>query len=108
MSKEDEEKEIFEIEFSPSAEKNLEQIEDYIVENKNAEVAAEVVDRILVRCNALRLMPRVGQNREEIGSGIRSVSSGNYVIYYRIHGRKVEVLRVWHGARDHLFLRSEL
>jgi toxin ParE1/3/4 len=106
MSKE--EKKKLQVSFSPDAEKNLEQIEEYIADNGNAEVAEKVVDEIVDRCGELADMPRSGRARDEIAPGVRSATSGMYVIYYRVHADKLEILRVWHGARDHAALKGEL
>jgi toxin ParE1/3/4 len=98
-----------EVRFSPNAERNLEQIEEYITDNGSADAAAKVVDQIVDRCEELAAMPRSGKAREEIAPGVRSVTSGGmYVIYYRIHSDKIEILRVWHGARDNTALIGEL
>lgn len=96
----DEQKSQFEVCFSPNAERNLEEIECYIAENGGADAAIKVVDQIVDRCEELAVMPRSGKTRGEIAPGVRSVTSGMYVIYYRIHKDKIEILRVWHGARD--------
>lgn len=68
------------VSFSPSAEGDLEQIENYITENRDSNVAASVIDQILGRCNALGEMPKMGKSRVEIAPEVRSVTSGNYVI----------------------------
>lgn len=106
MSKEERKK--LQVSFSPDAEKNLEQIEEYITDNGSAEVAEKVVDEIVDRCGDLSDMPRSGRARGEIGQGVRSATSGAYVIYYRVHAEKVEILRVWHGSRDYAALKGEL
>lgn len=106
MSKEERKK--LQVSFSPNAERNLEQIEDYIADQGNAKAAAKVVDEIVDRCDKLADMPRSGRARDEIAPGVRSATSGMYVIYYRVHEDKVEILRVWHGARDHAALKGEL
>lgn len=103
-----EEKKKLDLEYSPNAERNLEDIENYITDKADAETADGVVDKILDRCDQLTDMPRAGKARAEIADGVRSVTSGNYVVYYRIHIDKVEILRVWHGSRDIAALRTEL
>lgn len=104
----EEQKPRLDVSFAPNAERNLEQIEDYITDNSNADAAAKVVDQIVDRCEELATMPRSGKAREEIAPGVRSATSGMYVIYYRIHSNKIEILRVWHGARDNAALIGEL
>lgn len=48
----------------------------------------------------LAAMPGIGRNRPELGEGIRSFPSGNYVIFYRTVEGGIEIMRVLHGARD--------
>ncbi|MBP6744208.1 type II toxin-antitoxin system RelE/ParE family toxin [bacterium] len=62
----EEQKPKLDLSFAPSAERNLEQIEDYITDNGNADAAAKVVDQIVDRCEELATMPRSGKAREEI------------------------------------------
>jgi toxin ParE1/3/4 len=44
--------------------------------------------------------PRIGRARDELIPGIRSLASGNYVVYYREVKDGVRVLRILHGGRD--------
>ncbi|HNB16754.1 MAG TPA: type II toxin-antitoxin system RelE/ParE family toxin [Candidatus Obscuribacter sp.] len=103
-----EEKKKLALEYSPNAERNLVEIENYITDKADAKTADGVVDKVLDRCDQLTDMPRSGKVRDEIADGVRSVTSGNFVIYYRIRSDKVEILRVWHGSRDIAALRTEL
>lgn len=96
------------LEYSPNAERNLQAIENYITDKTNAATADGVVDRILDRADQLTDMPKTGRVRDEIAPGVRSVTSDNYVIYYRIERDKVEILRIWHSSRDIVALRNEL
>ncbi len=45
--------------------------------------------------------PRMGERVRTRRFGIvRRFSRGNYVVYYRVRGGGIEILRVIHGARD--------
>ncbi|BDI20174.1 hypothetical protein ANSO36C_59760 [Nostoc cf. commune SO-36] len=48
----------------------------------------------------LAAMPGIDRNRPELGEGIRSFPSGNYVIFYRTVEGGIQIMRVLHGARD--------
>jgi toxin ParE1/3/4 len=52
-------------------------------------------------CSLLSTTPRMGRERPEIGTNIRSLVEGNYLIFYRfdLDADQVEILRVWHGRR---------
>lgn len=100
--------EKFAINFAPNAERNLEDIEEYIRENGDPKAAEGVIDEILNVCSALQTMPRIGKTRDELAPGVRSITSGNYVIYYRVNEQRIDILRVWHGHRDATALKTEL
>jgi toxin ParE1/3/4 len=93
--------------FAPNAETNLEQIEEYINENGNLKAAIRVVDQILDVCSGLQAMPRIGKARDDIASGLRSITAGSFVIYYRFDEQQVEILRIWHDHRDMTVLKKE-
>jgi toxin ParE1/3/4 len=44
--------------------------------------------------------PGIGRARDELTPGVRSLVSGNYIVYYREVNGGVRVLRILHGARD--------
>jgi len=97
-----------ELEFSPNAASNLDQIELYVMDESDAVTADRLIDQILDRCEGLADMPRMGRKRDEIAPGVRSVTTGSYAIYYRINTDKVEILRVWHTSRDIAALKNDL
>lgn len=84
---------------SPEAMSDMQEIGDFIARD-NLLAAASFVERIWQRCNDLLAFPSAGRKRDEIKAGYRSVTEGDYVIFYRLADNSVEVLRVWHGKRD--------
>lgn len=64
----------------------------------------EAADRLLLRIeDRLRLLadnPMMGEARPDIQESLRSVSVGNYVIYFAPRNNGIELVRVIHGARD--------
>jgi toxin ParE1/3/4 len=44
--------------------------------------------------------PACGEARDDIRPGLRSVSHGNYVIFFRSGSESLEIIRLLHGARD--------
>jgi toxin ParE1/3/4 len=64
-------------------------------------VAAEKYLRLLgQKIDSLYDMPDRGQMRDDLLVGIRMLVEGKYLIFYRVIGKGVEVLRVVHGSRD--------
>ena len=45
-------------------------------------------------------MPEMGRSREELAPGLRSVTAGNYLLFYQPIDDGILVIRVAHGSRD--------
>ena len=56
--------------------------------------------RLEKRWLALLDQPRIGTKRDDIKPDLRSVTEGNYVIFYRILADGIEVGRVLHTSMD--------
>ncbi|MBX2815486.1 MAG: type II toxin-antitoxin system RelE/ParE family toxin [Saprospiraceae bacterium] len=89
------------IELSQEADRDLENIFDYTLEQHGASQAITYVssfDRPLVE---LSENPLLGRDRPEIRAGLRSLSHRHHIIFYRqVENGKVRILRILHGARD--------
>ena len=84
---------------SPPAFRDLEQIDDYVsVDNPAA--AGRLLDSFRATFDLLAATPAAGRRRDELGQGVRSFPVGTYVVFYRVVGGTVEILRVLHGRRD--------
>ena len=65
------------------------------------EAADRLIDSLTRRFLLLANHPYIGRARDEdFGVGTRSFAVGNYVIFYRIEGENVLILRVAQGRRD--------
>ncbi len=51
-------------------------------------------------CRVLASNPEVGVDRRELQFGMRSSTFRNYVIFYRVRGSSVEVIRVLRSTQD--------
>lgn len=90
---------------SPEAVDDLEIIWTYIARD-NPRAADDVIESAYRLCGVLGEHPELGRVREfsqrEL-AGLRSfviTDFPNYVIFYRVKGKGVEIVRVLHGARD--------
>ena len=83
---------------SDYAEADLVDIGKYIAQD-NHDAAISFIKRLKQRCNELLPFPGVGRKRDEIQPGFRSVTEGNYVIFYRVKGEAVEIMRIFEGTR---------
>ena len=86
---------------SRRAERDLEDIEEYLAREAGINVAIRVVSDILERLAKLDgFLASAGTPRPELGTDIRSWPLGSYTAYYREKNREAEIARIWHGSRD--------
>jgi toxin ParE1/3/4 len=84
---------------TPRAQADLEAILEEL-ESKSPPAAERFATRVDRKCLALGRIPELGRARAEILPGLRSTPVGKYVLFYRLRGEVVEVLRILHGRRD--------
>ena len=83
------------------AREDLRDIVRYIAQD-DAEAARRVGERILQSVEILGSMPELGRPvPERRDPRIREIIRGNYRIVYRLceRPRRIEIWRIWHGAR---------
>jgi toxin ParE1/3/4 len=85
--------------FTLQAEQDLADLTNFIAGN-NPAAGVAMLDLIEERCAMLARYPEAGRTREELLPGIRSFPASSYVIFYRVAGDEVQILRVLHGSRD--------
>jgi toxin ParE1/3/4 len=86
--------------FTPLAEADLEAIGDYIAQG-NPRRALTFIQELRQRCEQIADMPRAAPLRPELGSGVRVVTFGRYLICYAERGNgQVVIERIVHGARN--------
>jgi plasmid stabilization system protein ParE len=85
---------------------DLEEIVFYLAKRANPEIAARIGNELLDRALEIGRNPFIGQIVKQ-RSGARKILRYSYRIYYDVNEseQKVEVLRVWHGARNPKSLR---
>jgi toxin ParE1/3/4 len=84
------------------ARRDLAAIRRYIAQD-SPDRADAVIKRIRDRCRLLEAAPAQGRVRDDgppIAGEVRSVPVPPYVVFYRIAGNVVQVLRVVDGRRD--------
>jgi plasmid stabilization system protein ParE len=92
----------FEISWTESATADLESIVDHLA-GISAEVAEKTANAILNHVEVLRTFPRIGPRyAKDPHRQVREVLCGKYRIFYRLNEQHklVEILTVWHGARE--------
>jgi len=84
---------------SPQAEADLEGIFDDL-DRGNPAAASRYAAEFRQKSRALAQFPELGRNRPEIAPDLRSTLVDPYVIFYRVQGDVVQILRILHGRRD--------
>lgn len=84
---------------SPESDIDLYEIAAFIARD-NLDAALRLIDKFDETFRLLAEFPTVGQSREDLAPGLRSLPLGNYIIFYRPAETGIEVVRVLHGARD--------
>jgi toxin ParE1/3/4 len=85
---------------SKDANADLDEIFAYWAVQASSEIAERLIDEITDRFWLLGQFPGAGRPCPELAPGLRSFPVGKYLIYYRKTARSVEILHVFHGARD--------
>jgi toxin ParE1/3/4 len=84
---------------SSLARRDLDEIHDFIALDK-PEAARRWLKKTMDQFAWLANDPGSGEARDDIRPEVRSVSHGNYVIFFRVRQEHLEIVRVLHGARD--------
>jgi len=85
----------------PLAEKDLDNIWDYIEESSSSQVqAANFLRQLFLKLETLAQNPYIGRTRDELLPGLRSFPFKNYLIFYFPLKKGIDVVRVLDGRRD--------
>ena len=84
---------------SRSAETDIAQIRCYIASD-NVSAADRFVGELFDLFQLLGKNPEIGQQRDDLRSKLRSMSHGNYVVFYYPSAQGAEIVTVVHGTRD--------
>jgi toxin ParE1/3/4 len=83
---------------SSVAEDDLLAIWEYIAVD-NILAADRMIDRFTAAFERAAAFPQAGQKYEHAKGDFRIVVVGNYLVFYKIAGDEVDIVRVLHGAR---------
>jgi toxin ParE1/3/4 len=86
--------------WSSAAARDVDDIWDYYAAEASEETADRVVDLIAEAGDGVAAKPARGRSRDTLARGLRSVRSPPYLIFYRVTGTRVEIVRVLHERRD--------
>ena len=84
---------------SRDAERDLDSIWRFI-DAGSLPTADKVIDSVVRHFALLARQPHAGRMREDIAPGVRSLPSGNYLVYYRESRSYIVISRILHAKRD--------
>ena len=85
---------------SEIADKDLEDIFDYTVDEFGFDQAEKYLLEIEEIFQNLIINPQIGKKRDEIKQDLYSFPKDNHIIFYRILDNHIRIVRVLHGRRD--------
>lgn len=69
------------------------------IANSSLRAADKFVLTLDQRLKLLESFPRAGRVRPEVAEDVRSLAFGEYIVFYRVEGTDVQLLRLLHGRR---------
>lgn len=78
---------------------DLEEIDDSLA-RRDPKAARDFLIRVIEVFELLAQHPEAGRRRPELKIGVRSFPLRSHIVYYRIAGQCVQILRIGHAARD--------
>ena len=89
--------------YSAGARDDLKEIAGFIAKDKPS-AARQWVEKIREKCRLVAKHPDIGDDRPDLGEGIRSTYVGSYIIYFREKDSTLEIVRVVRGDLEFPFL----
>jgi len=86
--------------FTDKAERDLESIIDYTVQEWGASQANTYLDGLELRAQLLAENPDLGMARETLFGGLLSFPYETHILYYKKHARGIVIVRVLHQHMD--------
>jgi toxin ParE1/3/4 len=85
---------------SPRAQSDLDKIWDYTACHWGIDQAETYVRRLWHDIEAVAANPAIGRACPEVKAGYYKFRSGSHILFYRLSGGTVEVVRILHGQMD--------
>lgn len=79
--------------------RDLEEVHDFIARDKPL-AAKKFIESLERKFQTLAAFPELGAACDQIGSGLRIHSAGDYVIFYEPLAGGVRIVKVVHGRRN--------
>ena len=86
--------------FTDKAERDLEGIIDYTVQEWGVSQANTYLDGLQTRAQLLAENPDLGMAREILSDGLLSFPYESHILYYKKHARGIVIVRILHQQMD--------
>ena len=86
--------------WAPRAERDVVEIWRYLAEEASIKTADQLLRQIISAVERVAERPLTGRARDALRPGLRSVLAHPYIVFYRIAGGGIEVVRVLHQRRN--------
>jgi toxin ParE1/3/4 len=83
-----------------SARRDLQEVSDFWTSEVGEEIALRVVGGVMETIITMSGQPRAGVAADQFGASVRKFPAGKYMVYYRPYSKGIEIVHVFHGARD--------
>jgi toxin ParE1/3/4 len=83
-----------------SAERDLDEIFIYWARRVSVETAERIITSITDRFWLIGQHPNAGKAADDIAVDVRCFPAGKYLIYYRKRPYGIDILHIFHGARN--------
>ncbi len=85
---------------SVDADTDLEEIFDYTESYHSFNQAVKYLTNLETVFQSLIVNPHIGRARNKIKQDLYSISEQEHIIFYRIPGNYIRIVRVLHGSKD--------
>ena len=86
--------------WSPEATDDIDHLWDYCADVAGHAAADKILCEIGRVVATIDDFPLAGRSRDEIRAGLRSISAGSQIVFYRLRDDRPEIVRVLDGRRD--------
>ncbi|MCU0749322.1 MAG: type II toxin-antitoxin system RelE/ParE family toxin [Akkermansiaceae bacterium] len=85
---------------SPSAIRDLQGISDYTYRTWGAEQEERYLKGLWEKLSQIQSSPDSCRQRDDLAKDCRSTRYEKHVIFFTIHGKKLQIIRILHGSMD--------
>jgi plasmid stabilization system protein ParE len=78
----------------------LQKISDFWTSEVGEEIALRVVGGVMETIITMSRHPGAGVAADQFGTSVRKFPAGKCMLYYRPYSKGIEILHVFHGARN--------